>query len=53
MKTYAQFFIEASEGGSPYKEYKPKPQPAPSSPPPGFREKYLDPLKKGNKVKGV
>lgn len=33
-------------GGSPYQPYKPKPQPEPSAPPEGWKEKYLDPLKK-------
>jgi len=45
MKTFSQF-LEASEGGSPYQPFKvPKPV-IPSPPPPGFREKYIDPLKK-------
>ena len=45
MKTFNQFISEASEGGSPYREYKPKPQPKPSQPPEGFdafRKKYLN-----------
>ena len=45
QKTFSQF-LEASEGGSPYQPYKaPKPV-LPSPPPPGFREKYIYPLKK-------
>jgi hypothetical protein len=42
----------ASDGGSPYREYKPKPQPKPSQPPEGFdafRKKYLN--KKMNEEK--
>lgn len=42
MKTFSQF-VEQSTGGSPYQPYK---VPIPSPPPPGFREKYIDPLKK-------
>ena len=45
MKTFNQFISEAGEGGSPYREYKPKPQPKPSQPPEGFdafRKKYLN-----------
>ncbi len=44
MKTFSQFISES--GGSPYQPYKPKPQPEPSAPPEGWKEKYLDPLKK-------
>ena len=44
MKTFSQFMSES--GGSPYQPYKPKPQPEPSAPPPGWKEKYLDSLKK-------
>lgn len=44
MKTFSQFISEG--GGSPYKPYKTKPQPEPSAPPEGWREKYLEPLKK-------
>lgn len=44
MKTFAQFMLES--GGSPYQPYKPAPQPEPSAPPPGWKEKYLEPLKK-------
>ena len=44
MKTFSQFISES--GGSPYQPYKPKPQPEPSAPPPGWKEKYLEPLKK-------
>jgi hypothetical protein len=44
MKTFSQFMSES--GGSPYQPYKPKPQPEPSAPPEGWKEKYLDPLKK-------
>ena len=43
---------DASDGGSPYREYKPKPQPKPSQPPEGFdafRKKYLN--KKMNEEK--
>jgi|DEB0MinimDraft_6_1074348.scaffolds.fasta_scaffold00355_36 hypothetical protein len=42
MKTFFQFLEQAS----PYQPFKaPKPI-IPSPPPPGFREKYIDPLKK-------
>jgi hypothetical protein len=44
MKTFSQFMMES--GGSPYQPYKPKPQPEPSAPPAGWKEKYLEPLKK-------
>lgn len=44
MKTFSQFMSES--GGSPYQPYKPGPQPEPSAPPPGWKEKYLEPLKK-------
>jgi hypothetical protein len=44
MKTFSQFMSES--GGSPYQPYKPVPQPEPSAPPPGWKEKYLEPLKK-------
>ena len=44
MKTFSQFMLES--GGSPYQPYKPTPQPEPSSPPAGWKEKYLEPLKK-------
>lgn len=36
----------SESGGSPYQPYKPVPQPEPSAPPPGWKEKYLEPLKK-------
>ena len=36
----------SESGGSPYQPYKPAPQPEPSAPPPGWKEKYLEPLKK-------
>lgn len=36
----------SESGGSPYQPYKPVPQPEPSTPPPGWKEKYLEPLKK-------
>lgn len=36
----------SESGGSPYQPYKPTPQPEPSAPPPGWKEKYLEPLKK-------
>ena len=38
-------------GGSPYQPYAPKPQPEPSAPPPGWKEKYLEPLKKKEPLK--
>ena len=44
MKTFSQFMSES--GGSPYQPYKPASQPEPSAPPPGWKEKYLEPLKK-------
>jgi hypothetical protein len=44
MKTFSQFMSES--GRSPYQPYRPKPQPEPSAPPEGWKEKYLDPLKK-------
>lgn len=44
MKTFSQFISES--GGSPHQLYKPKPQPEPSAPPAGWKEKYLDSLKK-------
>ncbi len=36
----------SESGGSPYQPYKPAPQPEPSTPPPGWKERYLEPLKK-------
>ena len=46
MKAFAQFVREAQgTGGSPYQDYKAPKQPEPSSPPPGWKEKYIDPLK--------
>lgn len=41
MKTFSKFI---EESGSPYQEYKGKPQPKPSAPPEGweeFKKKYL------------
>jgi len=49
MKTFSQFMLES--GGSPYQPYEPKPQPEPSGPPPGWKEKYLEPLKKKEPLK--
>lgn len=44
---------EVKEQASPYQPFKaPKPI-IPSPPPPGFREKYIDPLKKKTKVESV
>jgi hypothetical protein len=49
MKTFLQFVEQAS----PYQPYKaPKPV-IPSPPPPGFREKYIDPLKKKTQIESA